>query len=198
MISLRTININETIQISNIHQSAFQNFFLTSLGHNFLCAFYKSIIKSDNSIAIGAYEDNLLIGFAIGAKSKEGFYTQILKSNFLLLFYSAARPLFFSPSKIFRLAKSFFIKETLESDYLKYASLLSICIKTDKKGSNIGKKLLLEFELEAKKFSKGVTLTTDKYQNDYVNDFYIKNNYILRNSFRQGCREMNFYTKKIN
>lgn len=198
MISLRKLDSTKINQIATIHQNAFENFFLTSLGHKFLCTFYLSIINSDKGIAIGAYEDDLLVGFAIGAKSKEGFYTQLLRSNFFALFYSAAKPLLFAPSKIFKLLKSFLTKETLDSEYLKYASLLSICVKFDKKGDNIGKKLLLEFELEAKKYSNGVTLTTDRDQNDYVNNFYSKNNYVLRNTFSQGSREMNFYSKKIN
>lgn len=197
MISLSKLDVSETDQIAKIHQNAFQNFFLTSLGSNFLSVFYSSIIKSDKAIAIGAYYDNRLIGFAVGTKSKRGFYVDILKSNFGTLFYSAIKHLVFNPNKILRLAKSFLTKETTSKEYLNCASLLSICVEPNKSGGNIGKKLLEAFELETKKYNNEITLTTDKDENEYVNAFYKKNGYVLCNTFNQGNRQMNLYYKKL-
>ena len=68
---------------------------------------------------------------------------------------------------------------------------------TDQKGQKIGKLLLEAFENETLNYSSGISLTTDKYNNDYVNNFYVSNNYILNNEFSQGNREMNFYIKKF-
>lgn len=198
MIIVRDLKLEETKNIAALHQLAFSNFFLTSLGIKFLSKFYGSIIKSDYGVAIGAYDDNNeLVGFAIGARIKKGFYKGILKRNFISLSCAACTSLVKKPKNINRLIKAFLTTETLDTDSLNYATLLSICINPNKKGQKIGKHLLQTFESEVIEYSDGITLTTDKLNNDYVNNFYVSNNYILTDQFCQGNREMNFYIKKL-
>lgn len=198
MITIRVLKLEETKNIAALHRKAFDNFFLTSLGTKFLRKFYGSIIKSQNGVALGAYdESNELVGFAIGARVKKGFYKNILKNNFISLSLAASTSLIKKPKNIIRLIKSFLTTETSNDESLDYATLLSICVNPEKKGKKIGKLLLYEFESEIKKYSDGITLTTDKLNNDYVNNFYVSNNYILTNQFSQGNREMNFYMKKL-
>jgi ribosomal protein S18 acetylase RimI-like enzyme len=198
MITVRVLEVEETKNIAALHQMAFDNFFLTSLGTNFLAEFYGSIIKSRDGVAIGAYnEKSELVGFAIGAAVKKGFYKNILKNNFISLSFAASTSLIKKPKNIIRLIKSFLITETSNDNFLNYASLLSICVDPEKKGQKIGKHLLQAFESEIIKCSDGITLTTDKLNNDYVNNFYVSNDYILTGHFNQGDREMNFYVKKI-
>ena len=68
---IRDLNISDVSIIAEIHEKSFKEFFLTSLGFNFLTKFYASIIRSKEGIAIGAFNDNNeLVGFAIGAKKK--------------------------------------------------------------------------------------------------------------------------------
>jgi ribosomal protein S18 acetylase RimI-like enzyme len=198
MILINNLKLNDVDNIAFLHKNAFNNFFLTSLGLNFLTKFYASIIRSKDGIAIGAFgENNELVGFAIGAKTKNGFYKSLLKNNFTSLLFSAILNLIKQPHKIKRLLQSFFTSESSNEEYINYATLLSICVDPDKKGQKIGKLLLESFENEILNYSTGISLTTDKYNNDYVNNFYLSNNYILNNEFRQGNREMNFYIKKI-
>lgn len=198
MIAVKNLKLEETKNIAVLHQMAFNNFFLTSLGANFLNKFYGSIIKSENGVALGAYDEkNELVGFAIGAKEKKGFYKNILKNNFISLSLAASISLIKKPKNISRIIKAFLTTETANSDSLNYATLLSICVNPEKKGQKIGKHLLTAFESEIEKHSDGITLTTDRLSNDYVNKFYISNNYVLTDQFSQGNREMNFYIKKI-
>jgi ribosomal protein S18 acetylase RimI-like enzyme len=198
MITIKYLKTEDVKTISILHQIAFKNFFLTSLGYDFLTKFYASIIRSKNGIALGAFdEDNKLVGFAIGAKTKNGFYRSILKNNFTSLLFSAFPNLLRQPLKIKQLLQSFLTSETLSEEFINYATLLSICVDPDKKGQKIGKLLLDSFENENLNFSSGISLTTDKYNNDYVNNFYVSNNYILNNEFSQGNRQMNFYIKKL-
>jgi ribosomal protein S18 acetylase RimI-like enzyme len=198
MIAIRVLKLEDTKNIAVLHKKAFDNFFLTSLGSNFLSKFYGSIIKSHAGVAIGAFDDNYeLLGFAIGAKTKKGFYKSLLKNNFISLCLSASKSLIKNPKNINRLVKSFLTTETSNENFLNYATLLSICINPEKKGKKIGKHLLQAFESEIIEYSNGITLTTDRLNNDYVNNFYISNNYILTNQFSQGTREMNFYIKKL-
>lgn len=198
MITVRVLKLEEIKNIADLHRKAFDTFFLTSLGSNFLGKFYGSIIKSKDGIAIGAYdENNELVGFAIGSRVKKGFYKTILKNNFISLSFAASSALIKKPKNINRLIKSFLTTETANDDYLNYASLLSICVDPQKKGQKIGKQLLLAFESEIIKCSDGISLTTDQLDNDYVNHFYASNGYILADDFKQGDRQMNFYIKKI-
>lgn len=198
MVTIKALKIEDIKTISTLHQIAFKNFFLTTLGYDFLIKFYTSILRSKDGIAIGAFgENNELVGFAIGAKTKNGFYKSLLKNNFTSLLFSAIFNLLKQPSNIKRLLQSFLTSETSKKEFINYATLLSICVDPDKKGQKIGKLLLEAFENETLNYSKGISLTTDKYDNDYVNNFYISNNYILNNEFSQGKREMNFYIKKF-
>lgn len=198
MITLKALKTEDVKNITILHQIAFKNFFLTSLGSDFLTKFYASIFRSKDGIAIGAFDNsNELVGFAIGAKTKKGFYKSLLKNNFTPLLFSAFFNLLKQPLKIKRLLQSFLTSETSNEEFIDYATLLSICVNPDKKGQKIGKLLLEEFENETLIYSKGISLTTDKYNNDYVNNFYVSNNYILNNEFSQGNRKMNFYIKKF-
>jgi ribosomal protein S18 acetylase RimI-like enzyme len=198
MITVRALKLEETRNIAALHQMAFDNFFLTSLGAKFLSKFYGSIIKSHEGIAIGAFDDNYeLVGFAIGTKTKKGFYKTLLKNNFVSLSLAASTSLIKNPKNINRLIKSFLTTETSNDSFLTYASLLSICVHPEKKGQKIGKYLLEAFESEIMDHNSGITLTTDRLNNDYVNNFYISNNYILTDKFNQSKREMNFYIKQL-
>lgn len=198
MIIIKKLKIEDSREIASLHNLAFFNFFLTSLGISFLNVFYSSIIKSDQGIALGAFYEDKLVGFAIGAKNKSGFYKTLLQRNFISLSLSASISLIKSPIKIIKLLQSFFSKESSDEIYLNYATLLSICVNPEKKGQKIGKLLLEAFELEVSKYKNAISLTTDKRNNDYVNKFYTSNNYILVNQYNQGKREMNFYIKKLN
>ena len=198
MILMNNLKLNDVENIAFLHKNAFNNFFLTSLGLNFLTKFYASIVRSKDGIAVGAFnENNELVGFAIGAKTKNGFYKALLKNNFIPLLFSAFFNLLKQPHKIKRLLQSFLTSETSNEEFIDYATLLSICVDPDQKGQKIGKLLLEAFENETLNYSSGISLTTDKYNNDYVNNFYVSNNYILNNEFSQGNRIMNFYIKKF-
>lgn len=198
MITIKALKTEDVKTISILHQIAFKNFFLTSLGSDFLTKFYASIFRSKDGIAIGAFDNNNeLVGFAIGSKTKNGFYKSLLKNNFIPLLFSAFFNLLKQPHKIKRLLQSFLTSETSNEEFINYATLLSICVDPDQKGQKIGKLLLEAFENETLNYSSGISLTTDKYNNDYVNNFYVSNNYILNNEFSQGNRIMNFYIKKF-
>ena len=189
---------NDAFQVSLLHKRAFAGFFLTELGGDFLCVFYRSIFSHDKSINIGLYDDQKLIGFAVGAKSSTSFYSSILKKNFISLVLSAFFPLFFNPLKIYRLFLSFTSHEKTDKIILDDAILLSICVDPSIRTKGHGKLLLSNFENVAYKSSALISLTTDADNNDSVNSFYAKNGYNLHNSFYQGKRKMNYYRKYIN
>jgi ribosomal protein S18 acetylase RimI-like enzyme len=187
----------DAIQVALLHKKAFSGFFLTGLGVSFLSVFYQSIFRHHKSIKIGLFDDQKLIGFAVGAKNSKSFYSSILKKNFIYLASSAFFPLLFNPLKIYRLFKSLTSQKKTDETILDDAILLSICVDPTSKTKGYGKILLSNFEKVAFKFSALISLTTDAENNDKVNSFYAKNGYELHNSFYQGKRKMNCYIKKL-
>lgn len=188
------IYLNKCDSLVKLHLKAFPNFFLSSLGSNFLKIFYSSIIKNDNSILKGIFEDNELIAFAVGSKKSKSFYSKLFIQNFFVFGFVLAPILTTSPLKIFRLIKSF-LNFNGNKDESSNAILLSIGVDPDKQGQGLGKIVLKEFENDAFYFNDTIILTTDNVNNSKVNSFYLSNGYILLKTFFQGNRAMNFYYK---
>jgi GNAT superfamily N-acetyltransferase len=193
---VKKLEVGDAKKIATLHDNAFPNFFLTTLGKSFLSSFYKSIINSQNGIAIGVFQDENLLGFAIGSSRKSGFYSEIFKRNFLILGIRCVPSIIRNPKIIIRIFKSLFAKEEVEVFILENATLLSICVDPKENKKGFGELLLKEFEKEAFLISNGISLTTDSDHNDHVNKFYLKNNYKLLQNLNQGVRRMNLYYKK--
>lgn len=188
------LKYKDSHQVAKLHLKSFSGFFLSKLGYGFLVVFYKSIIKNNNSINLGVFENNILVGFAIGSIKKESFYKTLLKENFFKLSFSLLKPIIVNPYNIIKLLKSF--KSSNNKINIKdSAVLLSICVNPNSHLKGIGTVLVKEFEKEIFKYSNTLVLTTDSFNNDKVNSFYIRNGYNLHGQFFQSKRLMNFYVK---
>ncbi len=195
-IEIRPVYFDDAAKIATLHHTAFKDFFLTSLGKSFLKTFYESVLSHPNGLGCGAFIETELIGFAIGTKSNTGFYKSIVSRNGPALMFNAFWNLLLNPFKLKRLIQSFLTSGDL--GYKGIPVLLSICVSNQSESKGIGKQLLAAFEDELKlnKF-KELILTTDNKNNDYVNQFYLRNHFVKVQSFFQGKREMNLYHKKI-
>lgn len=195
---VKALRPSDCLKIAELHLEAFSSFFLTSLGKKFLIVFYNAIINHTNGIALGIYENEKLLAFAVGTTKKRGFYTSIIKNSaFKLVLYSLPA-LIKTPTNIFRLFKSLKTKETTEDTLLDNATLLSICVSPLANHQGLGKKILIAFEESAFLLAKSISLTTDAIDNEYVNLFYQKNGYVLLKQYDQGKRKMNLYNKQKN
>ncbi|ACU06113.1 GNAT family N-acetyltransferase [Pedobacter heparinus] len=188
----RILTVDDCRELAMLHNLAFKNFFLTSLGTNFLFKFYKAILMDKNGIGVGAFEENKLIGFAIGAKQVRGFYKNIAKKNLFSLSFSALPHFFANPRFLFRLIVSLRTSNSNTDGPF----LLSICVDPLSGRKGLGTALIDIFELQ---IGPGMTyrLMTDEKDNDKVNRFYLKNEFILENVIMQGNRTLNVYKKKI-
>lgn len=195
---IRALNHSDCVQVSNLHLKAFPSFFLTSFGQSFLSAFYTAIIKHPNGIYVGLFDNENIVAFAVGASKKRGFYTEILKSNVVPLLIKSLLSIFKSPSKLMRLYKALITKDSIEDYILNNATLLSICVNPLYEEKGFGTKILTAFEEIAFQISNGISLTTDAVNNDYVNHYYQKNEYVILKQFEQGKRKMNLYYKEKN
>ena len=66
-VQVRLLKQGDLSDIVSIHMHAFEGFFLTTLGNSFLKTYYKSVLKTKDSILAGAYIDQKLVGFGVGA-----------------------------------------------------------------------------------------------------------------------------------
>lgn len=192
-IHLSSINSDE---IALLHLSAFPGFFLSKLGVRFLRIFYTSILDDPNSVGIGILKNNEIVGFAIGSTIADSFYNRIFKKNFLKLFIYTFWPIIKNPLLIIRVFQSLFSNSKKNDELVNAAVLLSICVQPNFESKGIGRMLLEKFEEHINNYNDLIILTTDKDNNEYVNRFYQKNNYLLHSTFLQGNRHMNLYYKK--
>lgn len=169
--------------VVRIHIKAFDGFFLTSLGTSFLRTYYKAVLKSSDSILIGAYTDQKLIGFGTGTVFSKGYNKRLIKKNFLAFLGAGSKLLICNPRAIFQLKKNF-TKTGMKKDDGRYSELYSIAVDPDCTARGIGTMIIQCFEKEAKERGAArISLTTDFYENEKALAFYKKNGYELYYEF---------------
>ena len=72
-INIRKATPDDTETVVRLHQAAFKNFFLTSLGTKFLELYYKTFITSENSAFFCAEKGNEVVGYSACAYQSRGF-----------------------------------------------------------------------------------------------------------------------------
>ena len=171
---VRKARIEDINAIVEIHQAAFKDFFLTSLGERFLSLYYSSFVNSDNGAVYCAVRGNIIVGFSAASYVSKGFNSSLIKHN-LFKFGSEGFRLFFSnPNAVVRLAKNMSkeSKDVSINDDGMYAELYSIAIDPDMQGGGVGRFLLTVTEKDVKEHNDRISLTTDYYNNEKTLAFY--------------------------
>lgn len=170
---IREANNDDLDAIVRIHDGAFPDFFLTSLGDGFLKLYYKSVMNSPDGVLLISSSDNGIVGFCAGTLLSAGFNTRLIKKNLLSYMGQGVRLLFTHPVRIWHLYKNLSKENPDVGDKGEYAELLSIGVDPNKQGGGAGKKMLVALEEEVKK--KGGTklsMTTDYNDNEKAIGFY--------------------------
>ena len=174
MITIRKATINDVEVIVKIHELAFPDFFLTTLGKRFLCLYYKCMCNCKDAITLCAEEGGEVIGFATSSYYSHGFNTTLIKKNLFKFGMMGVGLMFTKPKAILRLAKNLDkgAEGNAVEDNGEYAELYSIAVKPGNQGSGIGKKLLIVTEEYVAKHNSKISLTTDYYNNEKTIGFY--------------------------
>jgi GNAT superfamily N-acetyltransferase len=194
----RDLKSGDKNDVAVLHSRTFKNFFLTSLGLNFLRSFYDAIIRRKDAISRGSFDESgKLVGFYVANMAHQGFYKRLAKENFLSLSFASLPAFLLNPFLLLRLMKSFGSDERLNK-FAKFPYLLSICVSPEVQGQGVGKALIDDLTeiLKAQGF-QGLFLTTDSNANDATNAFYINKGFIPSEQFFQGKRAMTLYFKSI-
>lgn len=164
--------------IVKIHSDAFEGFFLTSLGTDFLKFYYICFVNSSETVMMCAVENGKIMGFSASTKVCKGFNSRLIKSNLVDFGMLAMKLMFTSPKSLIRLLKNLTKKGEVVEDNEDYAELYSIGVSQDAQGKGVGKLLLATSEKIMKEEGvKRVSLTTDYYNNDATVGFYLSMGY---------------------
>jgi ribosomal protein S18 acetylase RimI-like enzyme len=171
---------------------------LTFLGRNFLRELYRNIILDQSGISIIYEIDRIVQGFVMGTTDAGGFYSRLLKKHWWRFGKAAFLATLRQPRIIPRLIRAF-QKPKEYSGEGQQAVLMSIAVLPLLQGKGIGRAMVEEFLRQAKKIGLNrVSLTTDKNNNQYVNDFYRQMGFRIKCSFfTPEKREMIEYVKDI-
>lgn len=166
--------INDVDGIVKIHQEAFKDFFLTSLGEGFLKLYYSAFVKSEAGVVFCAKRMNNIVGFSATSYVSRGFNSRLIKSNPIKFGLLAFKLLLTQPKSVIRLVRNLNkeSKEAAVKDDGKYAELYSIAVSPDCQGEGVGRFLLTVTESDVKGHNTKISLTTDYFNNEKTIAFY--------------------------
>lgn len=194
----RNMTKEDLDEVVQIHIKAFQGFFLTLLGKNFLYSLYENFIIDEFSICLVAEKDSIIKGFVVGNLKPDVLFRKMLFQKGYLYLLHSVKALFKSPVLVLKkLLYALRYRGERPNGYANAAILSSLGVDPGEGSKGTGSDLVRAFCKEA--FLKGsdvVYLTTDKFDNDIVNSFYIKNGFKLESVIEKtGGRKMNRYIK---
>ena len=173
MIKVQNARKEDVASIVEIHLKAFKNFFLSSLGGNFLKFYYTCFIKNTDSVVLVAKEEDKIVGFAAATVLCEGFNAALIKQNIFSFSLLGLRLLVTKPKALVRLACNITKKSDEVQTVEDYAELYSIGVAPDCQGKGVGRELLIRVEQELLEQNvEKLSLTTDYYNNNSAIGFY--------------------------
>lgn len=173
MRKIRRATINDVNSIVDIHLEAFKDFFLTSLGRDFLLFYYKCFIRSNETVTLVAESENAIVGFSASTAKCRGFNGRLIKNNLWNFFVLSIRLLFISPKALVRLALNLTKKSDNVKDDEEYAELYSIGVLPDGQRKGVGGALIADtLDYLREMGVSQVSLTTDYDNNEDAVTFY--------------------------
>lgn len=146
MITIRKATLEDVEAIVKIHEEAFPDFFLTTLGKRFLRLYYGCMCKSQEALTLCAMDGENVVGFSSTALKSAGFNTRLIKNNIMEFAVEAMKLLFTRPKSLVRLVNNFTKKSSDVEDNGDYAELFSIGVSPLCQGKGVGSLLLSENE----------------------------------------------------
>lgn len=170
---VRPISENELEIVVKIHLLAFNNFFLSKMGSSFLFTYYRAFLRNRNSVFLGCYQDNKLLGFCAASTLSKGFNFLLIKQNLFAFTIQGIKVLFSKPTALVHLYRNFSKNGSVQFDNQNYAELYSIGVSPEFQGKGVGRILFnnLESSLQ-RKACEHLSLTTDQLNNDKTLSFY--------------------------
>jgi len=184
--------------VVDIHVRSFPGFFLTFLGRSFLTQLYEGVREDPEGIALVSEQAEGLAGFVAGTLNQSGFYRRLLERRKWRFAFAAAGALLRRPGIAKRLLRA--LRRPADAERAAApACLMSIAVAPAVSRKGVGRELVEAFcrELSARG-ARGVSLTTDRDDNERVNEFYRRLGFRLSRSYdTPEGRPMNEYVRDI-
>ncbi len=171
---IRKVEPQDIKDIVKIHMEAFEGFFLTLLGEEFLKEYYSFILNYSSKVfLVCCDENNKVIGFVAGFMDPDKFYADLKKEKVRFGFI-VIRSVFRNRRLLFSILKRYEqVKEFSKERERGSVELASIAVNPMYTGKGIGRMLVYAFIKESKNLRANyVYLTTDALNNEKVNKFY--------------------------
>ena len=181
--------------------AAFEDFFLTHLGPKFLHVLYRSFIEDMHGIAWVAISNSKLIGFAVGTRAPEGFFSRRIRKQGLAFLFAAIPALLRRPFLVSRRLAAAVRYRGERPKGLDGAWLLSsIAVHPNAQGTGTGRQLLSEFvDCASDEQAGSVYLLTDAVDNEQVERLYAAAEFSVHSQLSRGRnRLMNVYVRRID
>lgn len=173
MNKIRLANISDLQCVVLIHEKAFPDFFLTTLGSEFLKLFYTSVMNDKDGVLLVCENDERVIGFCAGTMLSSGFNKKLIKTNLRTYMMASLKILFTRPMSLVHLMKNMSKEKSSQGDDGQYAELLSIGVDPTVQRTGGGTAMLKALEEEVKaRGGKKLSLTTDFNDNEKAIGFY--------------------------
>lgn len=170
---IRNARREDLAGIVAIHQKAFQHFFLTKLGTEFLHRYYEHVLRYASGVILVSECEGTLNGFACGFGDPAEFYRSMWRRR-LTFALPALAALLRNPSLAGHMINA--VRRLQTSAVQGPASsceLSSIAVRPEAAGNGLGKELLRAFLEESwTRKARYVYLTTDAVGNDAANALY--------------------------
>jgi ribosomal protein S18 acetylase RimI-like enzyme len=198
MNDIRPMRLFDVKDVVEIHLKSFPGFFLTFLGSRFLSEFYMGVLDDPTGLAYVIIDAGCVTGFVAGTSQPEAFYSRLLRRRWWRFAFSALIPVLKNPLIIPRLLRA--VRKP--GDVLNQpetGTLMSIAVAPESQGQGMGQVLVKTFLKEAiNRGLKHIDLTTDKNNNDFVNQFYQRMGFRCPRTFiTPEGREMNEYVMDL-
>lgn len=192
MVSMASCHVTDVVRV---HLASFPGFFLSFLGPHFLSLYYSGVCTAPEGIAfVYLNSEGRPAGFVAGTSNPRGFYSRLLKRDWLKFALASVGAVVRKPSVISRIARGLFHPggNPIGDDV---AGLFSIGVLPELQGTGAGKKLVQAFlETARERGCKRVFLTTDGDDNEAVNTFYEKLGFMVERQYvTPEGRRMNEY-----
>ena len=192
---IRKMETSDIATVVAAHLASFPGFFLSFLGPRFLSVYYRGIVTASEGIALVFVDPgNVPAGFVAGSANPQGFYKRLLKNSWFKFGLACFVPVLKRPSAIKRILRAF-THPSSNPPGTDVAGLYSIGVLPALQGTGAGKKLVRAFLEEAgARGCKNVFLTTDRDNNETVNQFYAGLGFSIKQQYiTPEGRRMNEY-----
>lgn len=172
---IRTARKDEYKTIAQLHKEIFPDFFMTSLGKDYLIGHYMCVLRHPDTICIVADDDGILNGFVLGRVDAKNGLKKVIKAYPFRFSILGLKVLFKKPASLVRVIRNITKKGgKMVADNQDYAEIGLIGVLPGVKRTGLGHKLFETFCKRAvENGAKRVSLTTDYYNNELVlNSYY--------------------------